>query len=273
MRVLAAVVALTFGVSAAAMAAQQDPDLTEDEFIDLWAGGSPDGIDVEAEQSAPVLTPGYSGPGTGNVAADGNPGDEGAYSQAAWEPEALPCDATFEDGTIGNCPPGVPEIAEEAEAEDEELTPADIQAAILTAFQSLPVAGSPITYQPEGDWALVNMDFIVYTDTATQNLGTTILGVPVTFELTPTHWTWDFGDGATMPSSNPGAAYPNHTLSHVYSSAHDGVTVSLTTLWSGEFQIGGAGDWYPVDGFVTTTSTTGPIEIVAMDVHLVPNDT
>lgn len=232
------------------------------------ADGNQDEIDLSVEGTVEHQ---YGGSGVVTVPV-ANAGS-GPYEEIV-RPDPILCDATFEDGTIGNCPPGIPEIADEAEEDDEEdLTPADIQAAILTAFQTLPVAGSPITYQPEGDWALVNMDFIVYTDTATQNLGTTILGVPVTFELTPTHWTWDFGDGTTMPSSSPGAAYPNHTLSHVYSSAHDGVTVSLTTLWSGEFQIGGAGDWYPVDGFVTTTSTTGPIEIVSMDVHLVPNDT
>lgn len=116
------------------------------------------------------------------------------------------------------------------------------------------------------------MDVVVYTDTAQQLLETTILDIPVSFRLTPSHWTWDFGDGSpAVPSSQPGEPYPNHTISHVYSSAHDGVTISLTTLWSGQFQIAGAGDWYPVQGFVTTTATAGPVEIVAFDVHLVPN--
>lgn len=181
------------------------------------------------------------------------------------------CDAEFGSGQLGNCPQAVEDLAEDAE---EELSLAEVEAAILTAFQSLPVAPSPINYQPDGDWALVNMDFIVYTDTATQTLSTTILGVPVTFELTPSHWTWDFGDGSPwVPSSNAGAPYPNQTISHVYTSATDGVTITLTTLWSGRYQINGSGDWYPVNGFVTTTNTAGPVEIVAMDVNLVPNRT
>lgn len=116
------------------------------------------------------------------------------------------------------------------------------------------------------------MDFIVYTDTDHQVFDTTILGVPVTFDLTPRHWTWDFGDGsAPVPASNPGAPYPHHSISHVYTNANDAVTLTMTTLWSGKLQINGTGTWYDVDGFVTTTSTAGPIEIVSFTVRLVPN--
>lgn len=176
-------------------------------------------------------------------------------------------DHTFTCDAEGGCPQSIEDAAEE-----EDLTPADVEALILEAFQSLPVEASPITYQPDGDWAAVNMDFIVYTDNDQQLLDTTILDIPVAFQLTPSHWTWDFGDGSpAVPASRPGAPYPNHTISHVYSSATDGVTVSLTTLWTGQFQIAGTGDWYPVNGFVTTTATAGPVEIVAFDVHLVPN--
>src|SRR5690606_27483777 len=135
----------------------------------------------------------------------------------------------------------------------------------------LTLTPSQINYQPEGDWALVNMDFIAFTDPTQQTLTTQLFGVDITVRSTPVHYQWDFGDGATLATSDPGTAYPNHTLSHVYTQASDGITLTLTTSWRGEFQIAGTNTWIPIAGLATTTSTTAPIEIVTMDVHLVPN--
>ncbi|MFV0427617.1 MAG: hypothetical protein ACK5KU_11385, partial [Beutenbergiaceae bacterium] len=174
------------------------------------------------------------------------------------------------DGRPLGCAVAADEIVEEAD--EDEVTAEEVRAAILEAFQSLPVAPQTINYQPDGTWAAINMDFIVYTNTDHQIFDTTILDIPVTFDLTPRHWTWDFGDGSPpVPSSRPGQPYPNQTISHVYSSTSEGVTITMTTLWSGQIQINGAGDWYDIDGFVTTTSTAGPIEIVSFTVRLVPN--
>jgi hypothetical protein len=157
--------------------------------------------------------------------------------------------------------------------EDEEggITTADLVALVSSEFKTLPLASPAISYQPEGDWALVNMDFIVYTDADQQLLSTTILGVPVTVRATPVHYSWDFGDGsAPLSTTDTGRPYPDHTLAHVYTSTTDAVEVTLTTSWQGELQINGAGPWLPIAGIATTTSTAPPVEIVAMDVNLVP---
>lgn len=60
-------------------------------------------------------------------------------------------------------------------------------------------------------------------------------------------------------------------MAHVYSSAADAVEISLTTTWQGSFRINGTGPWLPVSGYATTTATAPAVEIVAMEVHLVPN--
>ena len=162
---------------------------------------------------------------------------------------------------------------DEEPAEDEVEGPSyeEIVAYISSQYVTLPIAPSPISYQPEGDWALINMDFIVFTDTAPQTFDRELLGMDVTFVATPVHWSWDFGDGSPpLQTSSPGNPYPNQDLAHVYGTAHDGVTVSVTTQWQGTFQING-GPWLPVATQATTTAATDPIEIVAMDVNLVPN--
>lgn len=146
-----------------------------------------------------------------------------------------------------------------------------IVATMAQQFQTLPLASSGITHQPDGDWAMVNIDFIVMTDPSPQILTTTLLGVDVAVRATPVHYSWDFGDGSpAATTSDPGQPYPGQTVTHVYSSASDAVAVTLTTQWRGELQIGGQGPWLPIAGYATTTDTTAPIEIAAFDVVLVP---
>ncbi|EYR61766.1 hypothetical protein N866_17610, partial [Actinotalea ferrariae CF5-4] len=115
------------------------------------------------------------------------------------------------------------------------------------------------SYQPADGRSLVNMPLIVYTDPTPQTLTTTVLGTPVTVRATPTHYTWDFGD--TQPpltTTDPGAPYPTHTLSHPYP-APGTYTLQLTTTWHGHYQVTDTGPWTPIDGTATTTSA--PITI------------
>lgn len=170
-----------------------------------------------------------------------------------------------EDGNLGN------EETDLCPEDEDGPTTADVVALVAQEFQRLPIAAPSITHQPDADWALVNMDFIVLTDAQVQVLETTILGVPVAVRATPVHYAWDFGDGGTLATTDPGSPYPDHTVAHVYTSSADAVTVTLTTSWQGELQIAGSGSWLPIAGMATTTSVADPVEIVAMDVRLVPN--
>lgn len=256
--------AALLGMAAAALITSPALGSPAESIYEAWAEGREDEVVLGV---GAALASGFQAPGEGTTTPVSNTeytDPEDPYPFASGDRTAFSPMCDDESG----CPQAITDAAEE----DDDLTPADVEAMIVEAFQSLPVAPSPISYQPDGDWAAVNMDFIVYTDTTAQTLGTSILGVPLTFTLQPTHWTWDFGDGSPpLPTSQPGAPYPNQTVAHTYSSASDGVTVTLTTLWSGTFTIADDPTSYPVNGFVTTTNTTGPIEIVAFDVRLVPN--
>src|SRR5690606_12487507 len=93
-----------------------------------------------------------------------------------------------EDGNLGN------EETDLCPEDEDGPTTADVVALVAQEFQRLPIAAPSITHQPDADWALVNMDFIVLTDAQAQVLETTILGVPVAVRATPVHYAWDFGD-------------------------------------------------------------------------------
>lgn len=163
---------------------------------------------------------------------------------------------------------------EEAEEGDDDAPPSwdEIVALINREYLTLPIEASAISHQPDGDWALINVDFIVMTDPTPQVFERDLLGMSITFRATPVHYLWDFGDGSPpLETSSPGRPYPDQDVTHVYTSAADGVEVSLTTTWEGSFQINGGGTWLPVSGFATTTAVAPPVEIVAMDTRLVPN--
>lgn len=121
-------------------------------------------------------------------------------------------------------------------------------------FRRLPLTASTPSYQPADGRGLVNMPLIVYTDPSPQLLPTTVLGTPVVVRATPVQYTWDFGDGSPpLGTGDPGAPYPDHTVSHPYG-APGQYSVHLTTTWRGEFQVIGTGPWLPVQGTATTTS-------------------
>ncbi|WP_448072786.1 hypothetical protein [Georgenia yuyongxinii] len=102
----------------------------------------------------------------------------------------------------------------------------------------------------------------MWTEAGDQTLSTVVLDTPVDVRVAPVDFTWDFGDGSTtIRTADPGAPFPNHTVSHVYAKASDGTQVTLTTRWAGEFQVAGSGVWQPVVGLATTTESSAPFEV------------
>lgn len=130
----------------------------------------------------------------------------------------------------------------------------DVVVVTQADLRRLPIAPSAPRYQPVDGRGLVGKDLIVYTDPTPQELGTTVLGVPVTVRVTPVRWSWDFGDGEPpLVTDSAGAPYPDHTVSRPY--AQPGAyEVRVSTTWRGEYRIGGEGPWLPVTGTATTTS-------------------
>ena len=140
---------------------------------------------------------------------------------------------------------------------------------ILTAaeFSRLPLTPSAPQLQPADGRGLVNAALIVYADPAAQTLATTILGTPVTVRATPTRYAWDFGDGSdALVTTDPGAPYPHHSVARPYTLPGT-YQLTLTTTWTGTYQVNDAGPWYPVLGTAVTTST--PVTTQITEAHTV----
>ncbi|MDF9877227.1 hypothetical protein [Cellulosimicrobium cellulans] len=198
------------------------------------------------------------------------------------EGEQLECEAdsfylgalyrqTREIGPDGT--PGAWSATGEPVADQSCVTPADLAGEAERAFATLALGPSPIVVQPPDGWTLVNVPTITYTQPTEQTLDTTLLGIPVQIRAAPRSFTWDYGDGTTpLTTTDPGAAYPHHTVAHTYDQPADQVQIALTTTWSGQFRITGTPTWTDVTGTATTTSTAAPLRVYEARSRLVTDN-
>ena len=136
------------------------------------------------------------------------------------------------------------------------------QAATLIA------SGSGITRQPPGAKVVISKAFIVYTDPSPHYQTTTILGTTVEIEFTPISYTWNWGDGTTTTTTDPGAPYPNQTVTHHYKHTAQDVTTTLTTTWTTRYRPQGDTNWRTIDGTITTNETSTPYDLVRIITYL-----
>lgn len=132
-----------------------------------------------------------------------------------------------------------------------DLNPPPSPAEVFRYFETLPLPELTTRQQPPGE-ALVGLPVIFFTDSpTTQTFTVDIRGFDVVITARALSYTWRTGDGTTLTTTDPGAPYPDQTVTHEYSSGT--YTASLTTTW---------GATYSVDGGVSadvpgTTTTDG----------------
>lgn len=135
------------------------------------------------------------------------------------------------------------------------ISQAQFQDLVYREFASLPLTGSGLVHQPQGE-AIIGLDFILFTDPAPVSNQERLFDVPVTIRATPVHYLWDLGDGGTISTTDPGKSFPDQTVTYLYEEAGT-YTVTLTTTWVGHYSTGQT--WHPIAGTITTTETSEPI--------------
>ena len=106
---------------------------------------------------------------------------------------------------------------------------------------------------------------MVWTSPDKQTFNITLLGTPVEVEATPTSFNWDWGDGQSFETTDPGSPYPNYTVSHPYEVTGNGYVIRLRTSWTARWRIAGQTQWHQVNGTVTTTETSSPFNLYIAD--------
>lgn len=196
-------------------------------------------------------------------------GSQGAFTGPTCTPDQITLDPLFRQTRI----PGTDQWQTwQALDTGTCLSTADLTTEADNAFRTLPLTPPPLHIQPPDGWTLVNLDTIVHTTPqtdATQTFDLTLLGIPVQLQAHPTTYTWNFGDHTPpLTTTDPGAPYPHHTLTHTYTTPTT-TTLTLTTTWTGRFRLHGTTTWTPVTGTATTTTTSDPLTIHEARTHLV----
>ena len=126
--------------------------------------------------------------------------------------------------------------------------------------------GSGINRYPSGEiFVIFKQPMMVWTSPNKQTFNITLLGTPIEVEATPVSFNWDWGDGQSFETTDPGTPYPNYSVSHPYEVTGNGYVIRLRTSWSARWRIAGQTQWHQVNGTVTTTETSSPFNIYFAD--------
>jgi hypothetical protein len=85
---------------------------------------------------------------------------------------------------------------------------------VLAEWKKFPMPTGQVFTQPTG-FTLIRFPTVFYTNINVHPIHTTILGRRVTIRPKP-QFTWDFGDGTTLTTDDPGRQYPHETVTHKY---------------------------------------------------------
>ena len=126
--------------------------------------------------------------------------------------------------------------------------------------------GSGINRYPSGEiFVIFKQPMMVWTSPDKQTFNITLLGTPIEVEATPVSFNWDWGDGQSFETTDPGTPYPNYSVSHPYEVTGNGYVIKLRTSWSARWRIAGQTQWHQVNGTVTTTEPSSPFNLYFAD--------
>ena len=147
-----------------------------------------------------------------------------------------------------------------------EVTPQVVQ----HFFDHEPLLTSTAGVQPAVR-TLVQLPTIFFTTATVQSFDEVVFGRSVHIEGTPVGYEWQFGDGATESTQNPGRPYPAKDITHVYETA--GVTVhpSVRVSYAGRYTVDG-GAWIPVPEHVTVQGPAIDLRIMQARAELVSGE-
>jgi len=146
--------------------------------------------------------------------------------------------------------------------------------AAIALFQSMPITPITVTWQPNVTTIFTQMPVIVYVDPVEQQLTTTLGTQPIVLKAVPTTYTWDWGDGESTTTADPGKPWPDHTVFHYYKRTSDDydITITPTTTWNGYYSLNNGVTWILIPGTATTQSPTFTLTAHTLHARLVSCD-
>jgi hypothetical protein len=142
---------------------------------------------------------------------------------------------------------------------------------VLAAIQRIGVPASQVRAPA---YTLVNLETTFWTRAETIERSLSLIGFAVDVEVTPTSYTWHWGDGSSSTTQTPGRPYPSTDVTHTYVHATrhtPPLALSVDTTFTARYRVDD-GPWQtiPQSLVIAGPATTMPVrEATAV---LVAND-
>lgn len=128
-----------------------------------------------------------------------------------------------------------------------------------------------VNQQPAQGPMLISKPVIVFAKPIEREFRVVLFGsYGVDVIVTPTEYTWEFGDGAALTTAEPGRPYPAFDVAHEYDEvgkAH----ITLTTAWSARYRVDAdpLHRWRDADGTALTMHEGPEFEVIELRSTLV----
>ena len=121
---------------------------------------------------------------------------------------------------------------------------------VLSAVRRVGVPGGTV-HAPR--FTLVNLETTFWTDPQPVDRSITVIGFDVDVQITPSSYTWHWGDGTTDTTETPGRPFPATDVTHTYVHATDEgppLEVSVDVTYSARYRVNG-GEWQAIPETIT----------------------
>lgn len=146
------------------------------------------------------------------------------------------------------------------------ITPAMVR----REMQRLDWPTAQLEIEPPDGQTLIHFDTNFFTTNTRPTTQTVVLlGQRVTIEAAPVEYTWRFGDGTSLTTDSPGAAYPGLDVTHEYVEPGR-VSPSVDTTYTGRYRVNGDA-WQTIPGSLTVAGDPVALRVRSATPHLVGN--
>jgi hypothetical protein len=148
-------------------------------------------------------------------------------------------------------------------------------AEVRRAFREVDFARPRLASQPQGGWALVNLDTYYGVSWPAEGVapgqGGTVRLVGQGAGIRPggVEYACGFGDGQRQRTADPGGPYPDGNVRHLYQTVGP-VTVGVAATYTADFSVDGGG-FRALDDTVRIAGPTRTLQVYQARAQLVPN--
>ncbi len=138
-------------------------------------------------------------------------------------------------------------------------------------LRSLKIEPLTVNQQPAGGPMLISKPVIVFAEPADREFRVNLFGAyGVDVVVSPTEYTWEFGDGSTLTTASPGRPYPAFDLTHEYTEL-GAARISLSTTWSAKYRVDAdpLHKWREAEGSAITVDQGPEFEVIELRSTLV----